>query len=200
MEKLKLKDVAEARTGFQVRARLTPSDAGTHFIVLMRNISAKTGGFNKDAAFCRVSPGRNVERHLLKAGDVLVLTRGNNHSATLITEEHRGYVAAGQFVVLRLKTDECLPEYLCWYLNSAPSQAHLAREARGTGVKIVDKKTLENMTISLPDVAIQKKIAALDVLAKREEELLGALSEKRRRLIYSYCDKAIAADIYGRFS
>lgn len=188
LKKTKLKDIAEIRTGFQVRSKLTPIDKGSHYVIQMRNICPDTGRILDDAEFCRVTPKvHSVNRYLLNAGDVIFLTRGNNHPATLITDEYNNFVAAGQFMVLTLESDECLPEYLCWFLNAPEAKSYFGREARGTSVKIIEKRTVEDLIIPLPDLQTQKNIAELGRLAIQEEQLLDALKEKRKQLIYAQC-------------
>ncbi len=186
--KTKLKDIASIRTGFQVRSKLTPIDEGSHHIIQMRNICTDTGCIFDDIEFCRVTPTISyLDRYLLKKGYVLFLTRGNNHLATLITEEYIDFVAAGQFMVLVLNSDECLPEYLSWFLNAPEAKSYFGREARGTSVKIIDKRTVEDLLIPLPDLETQRKIVKLSRLALKEEHLLDSLKEKRKQLIYGYC-------------
>ena len=198
MKKVKLASIASIRTGFQIRAKLTPVDKGTHNVVQMRNIRTDTGEIIEGVEFCRVTPKESrLDGYLLKKGDVLFLTRGNNHPATLITEKYVGFVAAGQFMVLSLNGGECLSEYLRWFLNSPESRSYFAREARGTAVKIVDKSTVGNLEISIPDLRRQKAIVALYDLSKREEKLLNSLMIKRKRLIHGYCHKAGATDEHG---
>lgn len=192
MKKIKLKDIANIRTGYQVRSRLTPIDEGTNAVIQMRNISPETGRILENVEFCRVSPKiHSIEKYLLTDGDILLLTRGNNHPAALITEEYCNFVAAGQFMVLSLKNEECLPEYLCWYLNSPECKFYFAKEARGTSVKIIDKNTVGKVEILLPDLDTQKNIVRLAELAHHEEKLLDQLKEKRKRLIYGYCKSKI---------
>ena len=188
MKKHKTIDITGIRTGFQVRSRLTPVDQGTHNIIQMRNVSLETGQIKAGTEFCRVSPKeRNIDRYLLKTGEILFLTRGNKHPATLITEEYIDFVAAGQFMILTINTGSCLPEYLCWYLNSPESKRYFQREARGTAVQIIAKKTVENLLIPLPDLQTQRSIVELSRLALQEEQLLNLLKEKRKQLIYAYC-------------
>ena len=192
LRKIKIIDIADIRTGFQVRSRLTSIDPGTHKIIQMRNISLETGQIKPDVEFCKVSPSmRSIDRYLLKSGEVLFLTRGNKHPATLITEEFVDFVAAGQFMILTINTESCLPEYLCWYLNSPDSKRYFQREARGTAVQIIPKTTLENLLIPLPDLQTQEHIVALGRLALKEEQLLESLKEKRKQLIYEYCKIAV---------
>ena len=158
----------------------------------MRNVSLETGHILSNATFCRVSPKtRTLDKYLLRKSEVVFLTRGNKHPATFITEEYVGFVAAGQFMVLTLKTDHCLPEYLCWYLNSQESKQYFKREARGTAVQIICKRTVENLRIVLPDLKTQKSIVELSRLALKEEQLLDSFKEKRKQLIYGYCRKKI---------
>ena len=188
MKKIKTIDIAGIRTGFQVRSKLTSIDQGSHNIIQMRNISLKTGQIKPTAEFCKVSPRtRSVDRYLLKAGEILFLTRGNKHPATLVTKKYIDFVAAGQFMILTINTESCLPEYLCWYLNSPESKRYFQREARGTAVQIISKKTVENLFVPLPDLKTQRGIVGLDRLTMKEEDLLDSLKEKRKQLIYAQC-------------
>ncbi|MBN1546327.1 MAG: restriction endonuclease subunit S [Syntrophaceae bacterium] len=193
MKKIKLEEIARIRTGFQVRSPLTSIDMGSHFVIQMRNISPESGVVLDDIDFCKVTPNAHgLHRYLLRAGEVILLTRGNNHPATLITEDYNDFVAAGQFMVLTLESgDVCLPEYLCWFLNAPEAKSYFGREARGSGVKIIDKNIVGSLIVPLPDLQTQGNIVKLGKLALKEEKLLDSLKEKRKQLIFGYCKQRI---------
>ncbi len=192
MKKIQLKNIAEIKIGFQIRGRETLVDSGTHKIIQMRNIDTSSGIIIEDTDFCKVSPSpKHLNKYLLKEGTVLLLTRGNHNSATLITKKYSDYVAAGQFIVLDNLNKKCFPAYLEWYLNTNKTKLYFSREATGGNVKAIDKKSAGNLYIELPSLETQKKIVIVNNLAKRENVLLDMLKEKRKEIVYGYSKQLI---------
>lgn len=187
MKKIKLKDIASIKTGFQVRGKLTQIDDGTHKIIQMRNIYSHSGGIIEHNDFCKVVPSsKHLNKYLLKKGNVILLTRGNYNSATLISEKYTNFIASGQFMIFDIFNQECSPAYLEWYLNTTETQLYFNSEAKGTNIKIIDKKSVGDLFIKLPDLETQRNLVKINNLAKREEVLLDTLKEKRKKLIYGY--------------
>ncbi len=116
------------------------------------------------------------------------MTKGRYNWATLITECEKGFVASGQFAILRMECDTvCLPEYLLWYLNRPEAQSHFKRIQCGTSIPNLTNENIGNYDIELPPMEVQLKIVRINALAKRQGELLKKLSKKRQRLALGIC-------------
>ena len=188
----KIVNLTDISTGFQVRNKLTAEDKGSHRLIQMRNINEQNGEIKTDngAIFYEVSPN-NAFKYELKLGDILLLTRGRYNPATLIGENEIGFVAAGQFSVLRIRSKNCLPEYLHWYLNQQKVQNNLKRVQGGTNIPILTKDIIMDLNIELPDPKIQKKIIKINRQANKEHKLMNQLMKKKQELVRGLCNQLI---------
>lgn len=84
------------------------------------------------------------------------------------SKEHAGKVAfidydteyyyGGFMSVIRLKSEECLPEYLFEYMASSVFRNLIQKHLGGTNINNVSVKILNNMNIILPTIQEQKEI------------------------------------------
>jgi restriction endonuclease S subunit len=137
-------------------------------------------------------PVKIVLRQLAQVhlGDVLFLSRGNRNFATPLNVILANTIAAGYFFILKLDSPTVLPDYLAWYINSAPAQQFIKNVARGTHMPIVPKSAFEDLEVDVPDIRTQEVIVELDRLSKRERSLLQKLEQRRNELIRACCLQA----------
>jgi len=135
----------------------------------------------------RVKLEKDPAPHLLQAGDVLFLSRGHRHWALAITGSMPRFIAPGYFFILRVDTARVRPEYLTWFINHPATQELLRGKAKGTHIPFLSKHDVESLTVPLPPVATQDTVVALASLARREQELLDRLAERRRVLLDTIC-------------
>jgi len=108
-----------------------------------------------------------------------------------ITEYLKNTLAASYFFILKVKSENILPDYLAWFINQAPAQGYLHNFARrGTHMPVVPKSVFENLKVYVPDIETQKKIVKLISLTEKERNLLQSLQERRDLLIHTICLKA----------
>jgi len=177
--KIKLKNIADITTGYQIRRRLGNSTSGTHKIIQMRNVCIDSGVLmSTENEYDSVTPNK-PEKYKLKLDDIILTTRGNFNKASIIKKDKVDWIASGHFMILRVKEGlEILPEYLHLFLNLKVSSNYFAHEARGTGIKILSRKTIEELCIPVLPLINQKKIINFDKLCSKEIDLLELLIEK----------------------
>jgi len=131
----------------------------------------------------RVDSSGIKERYLLKVGDVIFRSRGQKNTAVLLAADFGPMVVAAPLMTLRVTSEALLPEYLCWWINQSEAQVHFGRNARGTAGRMINRKALEDLEISLPPFDIQKRIVEVALLAEREKVLMEKLAGKRGVLV-----------------
>ncbi|GBE37823.1 type I restriction modification DNA specificity domain protein [bacterium BMS3Bbin08] len=192
--KKKIKNIAEIQIGYQFRGRIETDPEGTHKVIQIRDFDALKN--LQVAGLYKVLPKYNAERYLVNKRDVLFLSRGHHNYAIPIKVALENTIAASYFFILRVKTEQIIPEYLAWFINQAPAQGYLHNLARrGTHIPIVPKSVFENLKISIPDMETQEKIVKLNSLIEKEQNLLTNLQQKRTLLIRSVCLKAAKKNI-----
>ena len=95
----------------------------------------------------------------------------------------RNTVATGYFFILSPDVALVHPEFLAWSINQAEFQDDLRPYTRGTHMPLVSRSDFQNLTVSLPTIAVQGRIVELQQLIDRERELTTALQLKRGKLV-----------------
>lgn len=99
-------------------------------------------------------------------GDVLLTSVGTIGETAIIKEENPGYEFQRSVLIFKPDTTKVIPEYLYYVLRSKKS--HFISMATGAVQKCLFIGPVKNELIQLPDLEMQKKIAAI----------LGTLDEK----------------------
>lgn len=184
-----LNDIAEIRVGYQARTRIDEVKDGTHRIIQGKDLDL----FNrlKLESLSKFIPTRKVDNYTVKMNDVLIQSRGTAHYAYCIKEELSNTLAAGSFYIIRLRDQNVLPEYLCWWLNQKRSQNYLNSQATATIISFIKKNSLAQLKVKIPSLEVQNNIVTVFGLLYKEKTLLNKYIEKRESLIQATCIKAL---------
>lgn len=136
------------------------------------------------------SPDRRPELYAISAGDILVLARGQNHRAALITACPARVLASSVFYILRPQRDRVTPSYLEWWLNLPEVQSEINAVSRGTAIGYLKRKALAEIAVTLPPMEVQERIESVVSLRRRRDVLQTHLDLKRRELIDAVCKRA----------
>lgn len=109
--------------------------------------------------------------YLTRAGDIIVRLT-TPFTAILIDKEHIGLIIPSHFVVIRTDSNQILPEYLNWFLNTDKVRQELYQNLSSTMIGTVKPKVYACLEIDLIPLEEQKKIAELYRLSKKELRLL----------------------------
>ncbi|RJQ14650.1 MAG: hypothetical protein C4560_11790 [Nitrospiraceae bacterium] len=190
--KLKIKDIADIRIGYQFRKKIKTEPDGSHAVIQMRDFDDYNNLNYRE--LMRVRLAELSDKYLVNKNDVLFLSRGHSNFAFTITNSLENTIAASYFFILKVNSDKVLPEYLAWGINQTPAQKLLHNIARqGTHMPLVPMSAFEYLEVHVPDIKTQKSIVELNRLLNRENELLRKLQEKRSLLIGSLSIKAAKA-------
>lgn len=187
---MRLSDVAEIHAGHLNRAKIEPSDGGSHRLVQGRDVEAGILQCGAAHLICfrpELSPGDIP----LRDGDVLFMARGAKNYAALLAQVPESTLAAASFFIVRATSTKIDPAYTAWYLNQPKAQHYFTQNSgRGVHMPVVRRSVLEDLDIPLPPLPTQKQIADLFRLALDERELTTALLAKRAKLMEAACLRA----------
>ena len=188
---MRLSKIAKIQSGYISRGKIEPREDGTHFLLQARDVDAERLTYQADS-LVRFSPDLSRKDWVLEPEDVLFMARGTRNYSVLIKEIPEQALAAACFFIVRVSSDQVLPYYLCWYLNQATVDHYLGRHSgRGVHMPVVRRSVLESIEISIPPLEVQSKVAKMDLLLKKELELIDKLAEKRIELITAACMQAV---------
>lgn len=190
--KVRLDQLVDIQIGYQVKGKIVQHADDTHLLVQTGDVSAAGEiDWGKLATFTAIRKASS--RYLLRDGDVLFLAKGNKRVATVVRAPRPQALAVSTFYILRVRDDEvCLPEFLAWYLNVAAQDDIFAREQRGMTIPFLPKEGLLAIEVELPSSAIQQRIAALDMLLRKERHLTAELLKQRSRLLNTLAQHVLA--------
>src|SRR4051812_39937725 len=118
----RLGDVAEVLTGYPFRGKVMPEDEGDLVAMQIKDLIGE-GGLDLAGAL-RIRGEAVYQRHLLRANDILMQSRGTANRAAIFEGTVRAIAALG-LLVIRPNVDVVRPAFLLWYLNHPKTQNRL---------------------------------------------------------------------------
>ena len=188
---LRLRDICDIQIGYTVRRRIRKAQDGT-LTIQLRDVPPN--GSMDPAGLTRLHVEAVPERYMVGAGDVLFRSRGGSNTAYALDDRFQEpALAMLPFFILRPDPDVVLAEFVAWAINQPRAQRRFDRFARGTNMRMIPRAVLTDLEVTLPSLDIQRRVVALDALARRERTLSIRAAEERRRL-YSRILEGLAAE------
>jgi restriction endonuclease S subunit len=123
-------------------------------------------------------------KHLLQAGQIILLAKGKYTSACLIKESDKKLVISSAFFSLKVKPGQkLLPEFLQWYLNQPEARSYFKSFASGTSMFTLPMSVLKNLSVPLPDLSMQEKVVRMVHLRNQEKALVLQLEDEKEKYI-----------------
>lgn len=185
--KQKLRQLADIRSGYQFRGKVVAADDANVQVIQIKDIDDRLNVRYSDLVSVRME---NPEPHFLKSGDILFLSRGHRLFATVISDSDPNIIASGYFYVLQPDVDRLRSAFLAWAINQPGFQESLKPYIGGTHMPLISKTNFQDLTITLPSLAVQDQILTLQQHVDREQELTTTLLKRRGELA-----QAVACDL-----
>jgi hypothetical protein len=189
MFQAELEDIATIQVGYQARSKIKEAPDSQFHLIQGKDFDAQ-GNLCTDTLLA-FAPERKTESYLVHKGNILLQSRGAEHTAYCIHDELSNTLAAGSFYIIRIKDKSVTPAYLAWWLNQRPAQAFFETQASGTIMSFVSKSTVSQLKVQIPSLHVQQQIQNIVELGNREQELLNKLAENRAQLVQAACMKAL---------
>lgn len=188
----KLKEVADIRAGYPFRGKIKEIEDGEARVIQMRDADPEDG-VRWSGLIATDLPGKK-QPDWLKPGDLLFVARGYRHFALHLAEVPSPTVLSPHFFRLTVHEDaEVLPGFLAWQMNQEPAQLYFRKSAEGTQVLNIRRQVLEDLPIVVPSRQKQEIISRLNTTWRREQRVLKALADNRKRLL-----SALARQVLGK--
>lgn len=186
-----LNKLVHIEAGYPFRTSLKETASPDAYAVQLKNTNTRDG---VDWSGCTPVklPGKRQPTWLAN-GDLLLPARGMAPGAVLIANLPRHWeervVASPHFFVLRVHSNQVLPEFLAWYINQRPAQRYLWQNRQGSAVGNLRRKTLESLGIQLPPLTEQRSITKLAQLLYREQQVLEQLLQTHEKIFTAIVQK-----------
>ena len=171
----KLNNLAEIKSGYTFRERVVSVRDGKFFVIQPKDLS--NFSYSKIA---KINLSKNMQKHLLKKGDVLFSNRGNFGAITYDGEYPA--IGSGGFFIIRVNNNRVLPEYLSLFLHSDFAQRRFLRLQESMTIPALTRTQIADIEIPIPSIENQQKLIDFECLQKREYNLIeNLLSLKKQR-------------------
>ena len=187
--KASLGDISEIQVGYQSREGIRAHPDGSHFLLQARDFDNlhKVNWSN----LTRFTPTGSTTKSEIQPGDVLFLAKGQDNFACPVTRSVNHVLAANSFYILRPNKTTILPEYLAWWLNQTPAQEFIQLNRSGSSLPFLSVSALSCLDVPIPNIEMQRNIGELELLRKKEVDLLDLYLSKKSTLIQTVCLNAI---------
>lgn len=181
IKNVRIEDCADVQPGFSAKSAIVNQPEGTLQVITAQHVTkGEAYRYHEDHALL-ITPPKFYEKYLVTAGDILFMSRGISNYAVLIEAVPDPTIAPLTFFIIRPKPN-VLSEYLAWCLNQDMMKTKLTEIRSGVGTPMIPSKEFREISIPLPPLAIQKKIAELGRLQMREKQLLKQMTDETDRL------------------
>lgn len=181
VKRVHIRDCAEVRPGYSAKGAIADEPGGAVQVITAQHLSKGAPYRYQENHKLRIRTPRGADRYLLDSGDILFMSRGVNNYAVALEAFPRPAIAPLTFFILKPKPI-VVPAYLAWCLNQELVKAQLNEIRTGAGTPMIPRREFGEITIPLPPLLTQRRIAVLADLQTRERILLQALTEETERL------------------
>lgn len=168
-----IKDIADVILGYTFRNSLEKQKDGDILVLQARNITEDL--IIKETDLLRAYLGDNRTGALAKNNDVILSSRGFFKSAVMKIGSEK-VVASSSVYLIRLRTNEVLPEYLSIYLNASLAQKQMMQGVTGVVINALLKNVVADIEVIIPSLTVQQKV--IDIYFNNLR-LQHALTKKR---------------------
>ncbi|QVL30294.1 restriction endonuclease subunit S [Telmatocola sphagniphila] len=190
--KKKLRDLADIRTGYQFRGKVTASDQANVSVIQIKDVDDRLRIHVSDLLPVKVD---KPEAYEVNQGDLLFLSRGHRKFAAEVTDPVRDTIATGYFYIVHPKSKVVDPSFLAWSINHSEFQEAMRPFVRGSHIPLISKTDFQDITIRLPPLAVQRRIVELHRLFDRERELTTEIQSKREMLLQAVSRKLMTGQL-----
>ncbi|GGM28232.1 hypothetical protein GCM10011351_12670 [Paraliobacillus quinghaiensis] len=171
-----LQDIAEIKTGIVLtrkKAELEFNVKATYRLLTLRNIE-EDGIFNGQPFDVFKSDDVLSPRYFTEEGDI-VMRLSDPNTAVYISKGQVNLLVPSNFVLIKVKSDQVLPEYIAWYLNRDSIKQELEKSQSGTRIVSTNKNVLKSLSIEMLSLDKQEALIKLLRLHRKEKRLYQKL-------------------------
>ncbi len=176
--KISLKDIAELQPGVYLRANENARSA-----VYLLGIKDFDENLNLVEPSVIVDRSEVKDKYIIEESHILFSAR-LVFNAFKLPKSKDVYVASNSFILIKPDLEKIHSGYLRWLLNHPHTQKRLIQLTQGTSrMPYISQKKLGSLSIDLPELAVQKNIAALYDLLNKEKTIRQKLTLKREEYL-----------------
>lgn len=186
---MKLKDLASVRSGLVLSRKQSKEPTAYRYPLVNLRCIQQEGTVDLSEVDIYEAKELLKEEYLSRKGDIIVRLTAP-YTAVLIDAATSGMVISSNFVMIRIEDKRLLPEYLFWLLNTQKVKRKIYENTTSNMLGAVKAKFLTDFELTVLPVEEQHKIAQLNLLVKKESQLLKELADEKEKLYSSLLNQA----------
>ena len=194
---MKLQSLAGVRSGLVLSRKQSKEPTDYRYPLINLRCIQQEGNIDLHKADIYEAKESLKEEYLSRQGDIVVRLTAP-YTAVLIDDTTSGMVISSNFVVIRIEDKRLLPEYLFWLLNTQKVRHKIYENTTSNMLGAIKAKFLMDFELVLLPIEVQKKIAQLNLLAKKESQLLKELAAEKEKLYSSLLDQEYKREKRGK--
>lgn len=184
---MKIHEFGSVSMGYTFRGAVNPDPDGKVFVFQARDLSRGVVFGDEEArSLSKTShPFSGYTGHLCK-DDILLAARGMKTGAfrsAVFVSSSQNVVASASVYVIRITSQDILPEYVSYYLNSQDGQNAIASIVSGTHIGAVSRKELEKIDIPIPPLRKQEAFVNLLRNLREQQKIIDREKEIKQNII-----------------
>ncbi len=187
-EWVKIRDLADVRSGLVLSRKQSKEPTDYRYSLINLRCIKPEGIIDLNESDIYEAKEPLKEEYLSQRGDIVVRLTAP-YTAVLIDDTTSGMVISSNFVVIRIEDKQLLPEYLFWLLNTQKVKRKIYENATSNMLGAVKAKFLTDFELTVLPIDDQYKIAQLNLLAKKESQLLKELATEKEKLYSCLLDR-----------
>ncbi|OUP20186.1 type I restriction endonuclease subunit S [Lachnoclostridium sp. An196] len=194
---MKLQSLAGVRSGLVLSRKQSKEPTDYRYPLINLRCIQQEGNIDLHKADIYEAKELLKEEYLSRQGDIVVRLTAP-YTAVLIDDTTSGMVISSNFVVIRIEDKRLLPEYLFWLLNTQKVKHKIYENTTSNMLGAIKAKFLMDFELVLLPTEVQQKIAQLNLLAKKESQLLKELAAEKEKLYSSLLDQEYKREKRGK--
>lgn len=194
---MKLQSLAGVRSGLVLSRKQSKEPTDYRYPLINLRCIQQEGNIDLHKADIYEAKESLKEEYLSRQGDIVVRLTAP-YTAVLIDDTTSGMVISSNFVVIRIEDKRLLPEYLFWLLNTQKVKHKIYENTTSNMLGAIKAKFLMDFELVLLPTEVQQKIAQLNLLAKKESQLLKELAAEKEKLYSSLLDQEYKREKRGK--
>jgi restriction endonuclease S subunit len=190
---VKLSEIAEINLGYSFRESLNSFNCGKIRVIQPKDITEDICIDYSTLAKIDIS---NIKgKHHLLLNDVLITNRGRFSTSIFCPTGKSIYIASSGLFVIRVKSEQVLPEYLSIYLNSDIGQKQIHSLLEVMTIPSITKAHIQNLKIPVVDLIEQNKIVLLFKDYKNYQKLWERRISLEKLIVGSFITNTISKGV-----
>tara|TARA_R110002124_G_scaffold104339_3_gene254151 strand:- start:10386 stop:10973 length:588 start_codon:yes stop_codon:yes gene_type:complete len=168
-------------SGYSFRGKIKHIHNGGVRVIQLKDFEDNYTSLGNDCYL--VDSDKIKNKYYLEVGDVLFTSKGTNNFALVFKEiDNIPTIASSAIFVIKVDRNKANPDFVAWYINQSKVQNYFKTNEAGTYSTSINKTTLEETPIVLPELEVQNNIAKIANLHNQELALSNKLIELKNKL------------------